>query len=219
MKKYDLNTLLLLHLDNNINDYSVYNWNIQEHNNITFDPNIKKFGSSSLHLENNASLTINSRLFPPLRGFLWTFEFFIYIDNLPSTDQYLLGVNSKRFYMTISSRQLKWFGYNWSCGFQLNNPLNKGLTLNQWHHIAFSFRSGDIYLWIDGDRKSYNRASSDNSWGWYLSNQLITIGAPSYDATANCFNGWLSEFRLQNNFVYPFSFKPPTEPFSPYLKG
>lgn len=227
-KTPDLNTCLLLHLDEiPFKDSSVYEWSINNYGSpqlTTSYGNPFNVNGKSLYLNGSSSIYINSARFPNLNiDKSFTFEFFIYtvgtnLSNDVVFSRYSDGKGYRFGYVT---------GSNWgiySQGNRTDDPINvnvqfpyNSISTGKWHHIACSRFADTFYIFVDGDLKqSYtyndNRVHSMLTYG----SNFVIGGLTTNSYNINCY---LSEFRISSLCRYNSNFTPPTEPFSPYVEG
>jgi hypothetical protein len=205
----DVDTKLLLHLDNNVTDSE----NIPKtvtNNNVLFSSSIKKFGSHSASFNGStAYLSIpDSDDFDFVNGD-FTVEFWIQFNSLPAGRQVFISQRQ-------SSNQLITFFYDndvnllylytaypgvnmlMTCGF---SP-----SIDIWYHIAY-VRSGNTgYIFIDGISQIVTNP------GWITVENLsapLLVGYGSSDIPYYL-NGYLDELRISKGIArWTSNFTPP----------
>lgn len=212
--KGDIHTKLLLRFSdaNSYGDVSMYNVPVTFSNSFTRSSSIKKFGDYSAEISNSSYLHINRFEIPVWK---YTVEFWIYMTDIFTTNGYCLGYQSNSTIST-SSFYIKMLGpYNDTTKlvYRVNNnydhPIPKSsLTLNEWHHVAYTRNDNYWYTFLDGVRLSVQNSSNLPPAVWtgvdfYLGRDLMQ------QKTA-----YIDEFRISDICRYTDTFTPPTEPFS-----
>lgn len=126
--------------------------------------------------------------------------------------------------------------YGWSSGatpygwwFRVNNSYisfqngsawsvsasSSSITLNTWHHIAFSRNGNKARIFVDGTMlveytiSSYNQTSGfATNWGY----GDWTIGSAQWNGSYTL-KGYMDEVCIRNGAWYTANFTPPNEPF------
>lgn len=210
--KADANTLLLLHLDNNLTDSSPLN-NETVVNNVTFEAG--KFSYGALLNRATGYFTKNISAITNLSD--WTIEFW-YKDSGTGTSDYS-GIFTTGEEWQISP----WIGLRYmSYGLRgLFLYISDGATtvitdygaINtvmdaDWHHYAIVYRSKILYMYLDGVLKLTKVVSlTIPNFG-----SQLTTGTFSNNMPRDMF-GVLDEFRISNIARYTENFTPPTKPF------
>lgn len=88
---------------------------------------------------------------------------------------------------------------------------------DQWYHIAINRTGGDVKMFIDGVRQTWNIISNN---AYYNNSKDLHIGATmaASSSISGYFDGWLDNIRITKGVGrYPDNgFTPPTEPYAPY---
>ena len=199
---YFNNTVLLLHLNNNVTDTSGTNATITN-TSVTFNNSIVRFGTHSAVFNGSAYLTApTSSNFSFGTGNL-TIEFWVYNTasstiNAPIMSNYTDGANNPNIwniYLTSSGSIVMNF-YNFATAGAYTAPTNKPTspTNNTWTHLAFVRNGADFLLFKDGaistNTNFFGTAAVDAGTSYPLS-----IGRNSY-AGQGVFNGYIDDLRI-----------------------
>jgi len=221
----DPNTQMLLHMENNTNDSSIFGYTMTN-SGVTFSNSIYKLGSYSAFFNGTSSsgdyMYSTANLQPTSNMTVDFFVYFtgnipykattgLYIENLfnlggvgSSTGQ--IGVNSGTSSGVPSAISVEW-GTNTNA-----ISVSYSFSLNTWYHIAFEAIGSNCYLWINGTPVS---TSTTN---------VATPGvAPLYigyipsSGYYDYLLGYEDEFRISTAVRYQpgVSFTPPTAPYNP----
>lgn len=214
--KGDSHTKLLLRFSepNTYGDVSMYNNNslITYSTDFNRSSSIKKFGSYSCHLYSTSSFTIAKFDNP---GWQYTYEFWIYPVRLFPSTGYSLGItNTSRYGTSLKCYLFGCYSSTSTIEYRINNYYThdistSSLTLNTWHHVAYSRNNTTKYTFLDGVLLSSSSAFSDPPCYWLGS--PMTIGTPSNLSNAEFY---FDEFRISDVCRYTTNFTPPTEPFN-----
>ncbi len=187
----DANTLLLMHLDNDVVDYSKYAHSAVKTGDVAFQTG--KFGqglkfasaSGGSYLQIPKSTAFN------LAGLsAWTFDVLVYLTQTPGYN----AVLAKRSGSSPVSYQFCF--YNNTNRPQLYNGstyvATRAVELNTWTHVAFTYLNGTLKIWIGGQLDSTFTNVSLTDY-----DLPIEIGY-HYSSTDEQFIGLLDELRLSS---------------------
>lgn len=210
----DMNTLLLLHLDDYIKDDSFNNVEIKGYKDIVYTDG--KFNDAVFFPKGSyidiGSINLGNKDF--------TIDYWCYIDNSQwIADQlkipFKLNLNTSQ-YASISA----WFKTNNSINVIMSYNGNRwdydytdtvAIPINKWFHVAHIRHSGNIILFVNG-KKISSRSIGDNSlfFGNYAS--MIGTHAPGGNPSSS-FLGKLDEFRISDIARWTSDFTPPVKPY------
>ena len=77
-------------------------------------------------------------------------------------------------------------------------------SVSTWYHVAFVRNSGTSYLYVNGNQVGSNSTSINSGTNWAIG--FMQFGS----ASADHWNGYISNFRVTNIAVYTGNFTPPT---------
>ena len=202
----DEHTLLLLHLDGNTTDSSIYN-RIPT-NTASLRYTTGKFGqalnlqSLKTRIEYDRNLFIN--LF---QSGNYTIEFYSrHLDGWAT----FCGVDDGTTSGFVCDTQ---YGYIFQFGIYNDqiityNASNDGIEKGGWHHFAIVGSGGTVKLFIDGKLKQKKSTKTV-----VFPNKPFQVGGrENYQGVTNV--NYLDEFALYDIAKYDTNFTPPTEPFS-----
>ncbi|MGA9764537.1 MAG: LamG-like jellyroll fold domain-containing protein [Rhodomicrobium sp.] len=223
----DPNTILLLHMDGNANDSSIFG-NTFTNNGVTFSSSVSKFGGYSAYFAGSSSANtyLTSASAPPISCTPnCTIDFWVqFAGNIPyigSSTVYTEALVSS--YTTAASS----FSIEVTSGSTSGPPslikVNTGnytplsysysFALNTWYHIAVEIiNSSAVYLWIDGTPEA---SSTTNVVP--ITAQPVSVGylnSPGYYFPVL---GYIDELRMSSAVRYQpgVAFTPPTAPYNP----
>lgn len=207
----DLHTKLLLRFSNpdSYGDVSMFNVPVTFSTNFTRSSSIKKFGDYSAEVSNNSYLTIYRRDMPSWR---YTFEFWIYMTSyFTSVDQGLASessslysswtVKNPMFYTTNNIYEI-----NFYTGVYNNIIQRSSVSLDTWHHVAYTRNENRWYTFLDGVKITNGSADPCPPLLW--TGTYFRIGGTMGGVTA-----YIDEFRISDICRYTEDFTPPTAPF------
>ena len=207
----DLHTKLLLRFSDpdSYGDVSMYNVPVTFSTNFTRSSSIKKFGDYSAEVSNNSYLTIYSCDMPSWR---YTFEFWIYMTSyFTSVDQGLASessslysswsVKNPMFYITNNIYEI-----NFYTGIYNNIIQRSSVSLDTWHHVAYTRNENRWYTFLDGVKITNGSANPCPPLLW--TGTYFRIGGTMGGTTA-----YIDEFRISDICRYTEDFTPPTAPF------
>ena len=211
----DSNTIMLLHMDNNVTDSSSNGITITNNNNASFNTSTKKFGTHGLLLNgSNQYLStpdiegVDNSVVAPSTGD-YTFEgWFKYYQVAESnyTDRiYAIGNSgtpssggtpmlSFGYRSSGTSNNVNYWGSVGSVNHDFTVPVNDA----DWHHYATMRTSGTTYTYIDGTQRNSTTNFDDST---FLHDGTIFIGARS-GSTSEYFYGYVDEVRYSNTARY-----------------
>ena len=177
----------------------------------TFSPH-RHGGYSTLLDGNGDTLTVPSTSTVAFGTGAFTVEAWVYI--LSTGDRGIFQTGGSHFPTTASASsaiQITSSGTKWAM-YANNTSYQSTVTysLNRWYHVAL-VRGTNSYttLYVDGTAV-VGVADGANYSGTYLG-----IGAIYGAASAQCFNGYIRDFRVvKGTAVYTSAFTPPTEPLT-----
>jgi Concanavalin A-like lectin/glucanases superfamily len=79
-------------------------------------------------------------------------------------------------------------------------------SINTWYHVAYVRNSGTSYLYVNGTQVGSNSTSIDSGTNWGIGH--MHFGGASTDH----WNGYISNFRVNNTALYTSNFTPSTTP-------
>ena len=202
----DSNTIMLLHMDNNVTDSSSNGITVTNNNNATFDSSTKKIGTHSIFLNGSTQYlstpdieTVDNSVTAPSTG-NYTFEgWFKFYEAVPNADRfYAIGNNGTP---SSGSTPMLSIGYNastqinyWGSVGSVNHNFAAPAMDTNWHHYATMRTSGTTYTYIDGVQRDSTGNFDDST---FLHNGTIFIGARSGSAGELVY-GHVDEIRYSN---------------------
>ncbi len=188
-------TRLLLHFDEDMNDYSGQNHPITPNGNVQLDTTEKKSGTASLLLA-DASDYLTSADSPDWdiladNTDCWTIDFFVLHDSLDY--QYYLGQvqgGTLRWGMYYDEGGIAFYGGSSGISLAPAGPISDDL----WHWIVFCKVGSNYGMYLDGNQVNY--LSSTNTGDY---NGMLEIG--TYAGTYS-FNGNMDELRITHDNIY-----------------
>lgn len=216
----DLNTKLLLHFDNNVNDSSPYNVTTSQSSGTSFTTGI--FGQGFIG-KTLAGPTDPSPVSTPdgyLSGLLntdFTIDFWMYgpgIDIYSGGNAFLLGLNENTFeyplFFTISppmngNNQIALMGYKDSNYITVLSNWVSSTVFSNWVHFAVTKNATTMKIYING---SLIVETSPTDLSAYFS---TFSGTKSFIGTSTT---PIDEFRVSNIVRWTANFTPPTAPYA-----
>lgn len=200
--------------NSSLTDDSSSNHTITANGNVTqntFSP-YRSGGYSTLLDGNGDTLTVPSTSTVAFGTGAFTVEAWVYI--LSTGDRGIFQTGGSHFPTTASASsaiQITSSGTKWAM-YANNTSYQSTVTysLNRWYHVAL-VRDTNSYttLYVDGTAV-VGVSDAANYSGTYLG-----IGAIYGAASAQCFNGYIRDFRVvKGTAVYTSAFTPPTEPLT-----
>lgn len=204
------NTMMLLHLDNNVTDAAGNT--IASSGTLSYT--VGKF-DLSLNMSDGAYLTLPSSVYAPgelfKEGNDFTLEYWAYLTAAPSAPNVgLVGIGESQPNATScdwlfgpnNNLQLQLYSYQAPTGYRTTSTAT--ISLNAWNHFAMVVNDGTITLYLNGVSVATSTAEYPSNSG------ACTIGG--YDNSV--FPGRIDEVRLSRIARYTANFTPPTAPFT-----
>jgi hypothetical protein len=198
----DVDTKLLLHLDNNVIDVK---GNIVTNNNVTFSDSIYKFGTHSAYFDGStASLSIADSDDWDFGTGDFTIDFWVRVPNDQITAACCISIGHWTTGVTIHFGTLDsgyWNIYIKGSGYVPSRPI---LLVNTWYHVAIVRTGTTLKVFTNGVKSTSD--DTDNSDITGLTG--VTIGA--YPAGQEKINGYLDEVRISKGIArWTSDFTPP----------
>ncbi len=186
----------------------------------SFSFDVKKFGRTSLNLENNLAVSTGAAEFVKYGQSSdynttgpFCFEIQIYPRGFRST------AGSKTFIVDrreTSNTEPGWYIYINENGYLVFGDGAAGdvitgstaVTLNDWSHVAITRGAGELKLWLNGVQQGSTVIDNNN----YLFSSPIMIGADWN--SENAYDGYIDEARLRVASTRTAAFSPPTVEFA-----
>ena len=214
----DSNTIMLLHLDNNVTDSSSNSITVTNNGSLTFSTSVKKFGTHGLVFSGSSQWLstpdiegVDNSVVAPSTGD-YTFEGWFKYYNTHSnnyTDR-LFSIGNDGTPSSGGTPMLS-YGYSssgtsnninfWGSVGSVNHNFNAPAQDTDWHHHAIMRVSGTTYTFIDGIRRDSTTNFDDST---FLHDGTIFIGARS-SSTSEYFYGYADEIRYSNIARYSTS--------------
>ena len=208
----DSNTIMLLHMDNNVTDSSSNGITITNHNSATFSTSEKKLGTHGLVLNGSNQYlstpdieTVDNSVTAPSTGDYTLEGWYKYyvVNNDRYTDRlYAIGNNGTPAsggtpMLSLGYQNSTTMNYWGSVGSVNHNFTAPSLDTN-WHHYTTMRVSGTTYSYIDGVQKDSTGNFDDSN---FYNDGNIFIGARS-DSSSEFFYGYVDEIRYSNTARY-----------------
>ena len=197
-------------VNNSFDDASTNNHTITATGNVaqnTFSP--YRHGGYSAFLDGAGdTLTVPSTSTVAFGTGAFTVEAWVYISS--TGDRGIFQTGGSHFPTSASNSvalQITASGTKWAI-YANNTSTQSSITysLNKWYHVAVVRSASTTKLYVDGV-EAISVSDSTNYSGTYLG-----IGAIYGAANAQCFNGYISDFRVvKGTAVYTSAFTPPTD--------
>jgi hypothetical protein len=151
------------------------------------DPGTCRYGvfdgvNEYVQVPDNAALDITSEL---------TVAAWIYMRTAPSELHTIVSKDTNYEYHIDNQRRLYWW-WNDSNGNTRSLRTTTQIGLNQWHHVAVSYKSGEQRLYIDGAVQS----ASGNYTGTLATNSLPLYVGTDWNLIGRAFDGYIDEVRV-----------------------
>ena len=208
----DSNTIMLLHMDNNVTDSSSNGITVTNNNSATFSTSQKKIGTHGLVLNgSNQYLStpdiegVDGSVTAPSTG-NYTFEgwFKYYNTNNSNYTNRIYAIGNSGAPSGGATPMMS-LGYNtsssmnyWGSVGDVNHNFTAPAISTNWHHYATMRVSGTTYSYIDGVQKDSTGNFDDST---FLHDGTIFIGARS-GSTSEYFYGYVDEIRYSNTARY-----------------
>lgn len=200
--KEDANTMLLLHFDGNIKDYSQNNYACTQHN-ISYTDGC--FGGAGYFNQSYIEVKMINHF-----GGDFTVDWWEYITGVPAT-RFAWAINGGIGGLAAGgggNRNLLYVSSTGSSWNMINEAKAFSTTLSQWVHWAlvrrgnnwYTFKNGILYWQGVGAGNIYTNSSG------------LTIGSFLYDSN-HYLVGRIDEFRISNVARWTSNFIPPTKPY------
>ena len=216
----DLNTKLLLHLNNNVIDSSPYNVTTSQASGTSFTTG--RFDQAFIGSQINSPLDISPISTPDgyLSGLLntdFTIDFWLYgpgIDSYNGSSVFVLGINvdtlnyplffaispSTNGYNYVSLR-----GYKDSTSYEVLGMMVSSAIFSDWTHIAVTKNATTIKIYVGG---SLIAETSPSDFSTYFATFNGTRSLIGISPTP------IDEFRVSNIVRWTANFTPPTAPYA-----
>ena len=211
----DSNTIMLLHLDNNVTDSSSNGITVTNNNSATFSTSIKKLGTHGLLLNgSNQYLStpdiegVDSSVVAPSTGDYTIEGWYKYYQVAASNYADRIYAIGNSGTPSSGATPMLSFGYSnsgtssnvnyWGSVGSVNHNFNAPVNDTNWHHYATMRTSGTTYTYIDGVQKDSTGNFDDST---FLHDGTIFIGARS-GSTSEYFYGYVDEVRYSNTARY-----------------
>jgi len=217
----DADTLLLLHLDDNVTDSSPATPHTVTNTNGTFATSPKKFGTHALRLNGtDAYLSIPDDADFDFSGGTFTIDCWVRLAALPTgTNRFALyqhetagtGNDWFEFYIDANGavRARVRADHGGAPAYDVTMATtNNRIVAGQYYHIALVESGDDWWIFIDGVKKAY--VSSANRCANYTGSVLIGYNG---DGAGNYLDGYIDEFRVSNAARYTAYFEPPSSAY------
>jgi hypothetical protein len=219
----DANTMLLLHLDNNVTDSSPTTAHTVTNNNVTFTTDAKAFGTHSAVFTTNAFLTVPDNADFDLGNGAFTLDFWVWLDDL-SSDYSLYYQNTTNdddsfnvlvdtngaVVVRIKAAAAKQFAgavdFQTDDGVLYDHQVLGVSVGTLWQHIEITHSANDWYIFVNGQLSAYlsDAAEPADYTG------LVQIG---YDGTTYL-EGKIDEFRVSDAARHTAEFEVESEAYS-----
>ncbi len=201
----DANTMLLLHLDNNVTDDSPTTAHTVTNTNVTFSTSVKKFGTHGAVFNGaNAQLSVPDDADFDFSGGIFTIDYWIKFTATTGTQvifhQGTDANNYMRIYYVNGMPRLQVVAAS-SAVIDINP--GRDFYPSSWTHYAWVENGDSWYLFINGALCSVT-TDTDRA-GNYTGTAYI--GSSS---AANYLNASVDEFRISNSARWTSSFSPPS---------
>ena len=206
----DANTMLMLHLNNNVTDNSPTTPHTVTNVNVTFDATNKVFGSHSGSFNGTtAYLSVPDNADFDFSGGIWTVDGRIRITSLAANRTIYYQATDATNYMAIyvmTTGAVRIYIRN-TGGVLIDLSTGAGaITTNTFYHVEVTENGDDWYIFVNGIQQVY--LSSTNRAANYTG--VVKIGT---DGTS-WYVGQIDEFRVSNSARHVSAFSIPTSEYS-----
>lgn len=211
MPGIDQYTQLMLHVDNNVTDFSQNSATVTN-NSVTFSNIIFKFGYSAFFAGSNSDfLSVpNSSVFNFTGDF--TIDFWANLTSVATPPCFIATANgstgSAGFIFQYLSGGIQFLA-NYSAGAWGLNISGGSISTNIWTHLAVVRHGSAVNLYINGTSIASGVYGSTIT----IPGQLI-IGNDASQSAGDFMTGYLDEIRVSNTARWTSNFTPPTAPYS-----
>jgi hypothetical protein len=151
------------------------------------DPGTCRYGvfdgvNEYVEVPDNAALDLANQL---------TVAAWIYMRSAPSELHTIVSKDTNYEYHVDSQRRLYWW-WNDSAGATRSLTTTTQLTLNQWHHVAVTYASGEQRMYIDGGLQGV----AGNFTGTLATNDLPLYVGTDWNFLSRAFDGYIDEVRV-----------------------
>jgi hypothetical protein len=206
---YFYSTSLLLKMDSDFSDSSVYQNSVTTGGNVTVSTTESKFGGGSGYFDGatNTGISFPSADQFDLRNVDWTIEAWIKPDGDYSTYRIITAKRDNtgnidyELYLSITTGQIKFY--------EQGGTIDTGVTpaANQWSHVAVVRKDGLITIYVNGEAK----VSATRNVSSYSNNPLGVGNVGTLNVYP--FKGHIDDVRITKGVArYTANFTPPTEP-------
>jgi hypothetical protein len=160
----------------------------------TGDPGTCRYGvfdgvSQYVEVADHAALDITSEL---------TVAAWIYMRTAPSELHTIVSKDTNYEYHIDSQRRLYWW-WNDSVGATRSLTTTTQIPLNEWHHVAITYRSGEQRMYIDG----VLQGSAGTFTGTLATNGLPLYVGTDWNFLSRAFDGYIDEVRVIASALTP----------------
>ncbi len=218
----DTNTMLLMHLDDDVTDSSPTTPHTPVNTGVTFTNAVYKFVDSGLFDGTTSFIRVPDDPDFTFSSGTWTIDYWIYIDPAAGTAFYVYchqldgsDVSYFRIYMNKSGGLYRVYLTCYAASVSkvlLATPYS--ITTGAWHHIEISENGNDYRIFIDGV-SSNNVEDTDRPGSNYNSDVYIGCAYSFAGGTTLFFKGYLDEFRVSNICRHTEDFTPRSTVYGP----
>jgi len=183
---------------------------------------VVKYGTGSLSFNGSTDYLTAPTLPTQKMGGAFTWEAWIYLNALPSTNAYAMviqqgahngGTNFLEFGIQNNSGtyQLQMNLYN--SGYLFQPVMNINISTGTWYHVAASYSGNTAWVFFNGQQSS----GASYSGSAFPSGFPLVIGRYIDNSNTYYFNGYMDDVRITNGlarYVQPFT--PPTAALPTY---
>jgi hypothetical protein len=191
------NTVLLMHMDGEdggqvFSDQSGKETTVK--GSIKTKTNIYKFGNASAYFDGASYLSLPSSDDWNFNSSDFTIDFWVYLNNLEGIQTFISRGDND--YSDLIIKKMESNALDVFIRSSSNNIIGRiqggAITALEWHHIAYTRKGSDFYLFLDGKKIGI---ASDTNPALDNSNEL-RIGAHNNDSYKDFLNGYIDEFRI-----------------------
>ena len=219
----DADTMMLLHLDNNVTDSTSGPRHVPTNTDVTFSSSVMKWSYSGLFNGTSAKITVSDALadFNFSDG-TWTIDLWVRPDSSGGATQTvffqrtddnnyialtLIKLGSLfRVKLSIFAAGVEKLGASgfFTAGYHMAS--------GNWYHLEVVENGDDYYIFINGYMRAYNTYTGIAPAAYTGS---VLIGVATFAAgSQNYFKGYIDEFRVSSNSRHTDNFTSPTAPYA-----